>query len=296
MPSILVRFCGLIWLVIPQLGLAGDSNFDIKRVDASTISYTGGIVSGKSFVALEDALTDATTTLIVRSHGGDLHEGLRMGALIAARKLNVEVDAYCLSSCANNIFLAGYSKRLRAGAVLGFHGAMNTNQGQIDALEVLSEADLRSSLEKKNLYFNDLAVREWQFLRELKLAPNIHVALVNKLEAALPPNKVDWIVTLGGKRYTVSDGADSRDRILKLIRRKLMRQPKLLKSGLEITRQNPYGDALFFPRQSTLEKFGVREIVEYPYPNDASELGALTKGLMEKYDFAAIRVAGEFDN
>lgn len=286
-------FFAAVLLMVPQFGLAEDTSFDIKRVDSTTIFYSGKIVAGQSFLALRDALTDSTTTLIVRSQGGSLLEGVRIGSLIVDRKLNVEVDAYCLSSCANNVFLAGHTKRLRSGAVLGFHGSMNLSQKQIETFSAMSEAELQASLEKTEPSFDDLALHEWQLLHKLKLEPSIYVSLMDKLEAALPPNKVDWIVTIGRKKYAVRDGRDANDRIVKLLRRKLTSVSQL-KSSIHIARDNPYGDAMFFPTQSTLEKFGVAEILEYPYPKDERDLGRMVKVLMEEHKFQTIRFAGEF--
>lgn len=292
--SLYNAFFAVMLLMVPQLGLAENTNFDIKRVDSTTIFYTGKIVSGQSFLALKDALTDSTTTLIVRSQGGSLLEGVRIGSLIVDRKLSVEVDGYCLSSCANNLFLAGHTKRLRAGAVLGFHGSMNLSQKQIETFSAMSEAELQASLEKTEPNFDDLALHEWQLLRKLQLEPSIHVSLMEKLEAALPPNQVDWIVAIGRKKYAVRDGLDVEDRIVKLLRRKLTSLSQLRSMDINIKRDNPYGDAMFFPMQSTLERFGVKEILEYSYPSDELELKTRAKVLVEKYDFSPLRVAGEF--
>lgn len=294
MYSLLTRFFTVILLLAPQFSFAADSNFDIKRIDSKTIFYTGRIVADQSFSALNDALTDTTTSLIVRSPGGDLLEGVRIGSLIAERKLNVEVDAYCLSSCANNLFLAGYTKRLRSGALLGFHGSMSLTQKQIETFSALSEDELQSSLAKTELKLDDIALREWHLLRTLKLEPSILVSMMEKLEASLPPNKVEWIVTIGRKKYKVRDGSDAQDRIVKLLRRKLTSLSQVRSRSINIKRDNPHGDAMFFPRQSTLEKFGVSEILEYSYPRDEIELKTRAKALVEEYNFSPLRFAGEF--
>lgn len=58
----------------------------------------------------------------LRSPGGDIHAGMAIGREIHHRKLDVEVDLRCISSCANYLFTAGRNKYLQSPDQVLFHG------------------------------------------------------------------------------------------------------------------------------------------------------------------------------
>ena len=62
--------------------------------------------------------------IIVRSGGGSVVGALEIAKEMNKRKINMIVDKYCLSSCANYLFIAAYKKSLLSGSVLGFHGGV----------------------------------------------------------------------------------------------------------------------------------------------------------------------------
>ena len=83
--------------------VANAEDYEIKRLDAATVAYQGGIVKG-SFQALLAHLTPETTTLRVSSQGGDGEEAMLIGNQIIDQNLSLVVDGYCLSACANYVF------------------------------------------------------------------------------------------------------------------------------------------------------------------------------------------------
>lgn len=90
------------------------------RLDEKTLAFRGPILPG-SYEEMKDMLDAQVRTLVVTSVGGEVEPAIRMGKLIWERKLNVVVQHYCLSSCANYLFLAGYKKIIKEG-IVGFHG------------------------------------------------------------------------------------------------------------------------------------------------------------------------------
>ncbi len=60
--------------------------------------------------------------LLVRSPGGLALVGMEIGRMVHSLQMDVEVDAFCVSSCANYIFTAGRHKYLRHDSGLIFHG------------------------------------------------------------------------------------------------------------------------------------------------------------------------------
>ena len=61
--------------------------------------------------------------LVIFSGGGDVYLGMQLGEFIFDNKLDVEVNKFCFSSCANYIFTAARNKYLHKDSVLGWHGS-----------------------------------------------------------------------------------------------------------------------------------------------------------------------------
>ena len=60
--------------------------------------------------------------LSITSSGGEVDAAIALGEWVFARRLDIEVPDYCLSSCANYVFPAGRRKRIQTGAVVAWHG------------------------------------------------------------------------------------------------------------------------------------------------------------------------------
>jgi hypothetical protein len=63
--------------------------------------------------------------LIITSGGGDVEAGIALGLWVWDHKLDIEVPEYCLSSCANYVFPAGWHKSVGSGAIVAWHGNYN---------------------------------------------------------------------------------------------------------------------------------------------------------------------------
>lgn len=60
--------------------------------------------------------------LLISSSGGEVAAGIALGYWVHENKLDVVVETFCLSSCANYVFTAGVNKVIRPGAVVAWHG------------------------------------------------------------------------------------------------------------------------------------------------------------------------------
>lgn len=91
-----------------------------KRVNANTVRIDGNIGkdSDKAFARVFDT---GVRRVELNSGGGDVRAALRIAEQIRDAGLEVVVDGYCLSSCANYLFTSGSTRTLRGGLV-GFHG------------------------------------------------------------------------------------------------------------------------------------------------------------------------------
>lgn len=87
----------------------------------NTLHYSGYLSAEANAQAA--ALHDpAVKRLVIRSRGGDIDLGMELGRWVFDQGLDVEVDGYCLSSCANYVFPAGHNKILAPDSQLGWHG------------------------------------------------------------------------------------------------------------------------------------------------------------------------------
>ncbi|MBS3895314.1 hypothetical protein [Silanimonas sp.] len=90
--------------------------------NGSAILFSGHI-SHQAVDALDAAIAVAPTTeLHIRSAGGTVLAGHRMGRLVHQHRLAVVVDQYCNSGCANYVFTAGARRVIAEGAVVVWHG------------------------------------------------------------------------------------------------------------------------------------------------------------------------------
>jgi len=63
--------------------------------------------------------------LVITSDGGDVAAGIALGLWVHQFAVDVEIQGYCLSSCANYVFTAGRDKVITPGAVVAWHGNYN---------------------------------------------------------------------------------------------------------------------------------------------------------------------------
>ncbi|HEY7886244.1 MAG TPA: hypothetical protein VIC08_14965 [Cellvibrionaceae bacterium] len=104
--------------------------------------------------------------LRVKSPGGLTMVGMRIGVLVHKLQMDVEVDEFCVSSCANFIFTAARKKYVRHNSGLIFHGgSLQENMEEKRADKSLwGETRHEASVVP-------LSVADQQLLRELLPAP-----------------------------------------------------------------------------------------------------------------------------
>lgn len=75
--------------------------------------------------AIESIHQDQAIILQITSEGGDALAGIKMGEIINQRKIFVLVNEYCISACAQYVFLASPHKEVANHSLVLFHGSMN---------------------------------------------------------------------------------------------------------------------------------------------------------------------------
>lgn len=177
-----------------------DSLQSLPRTEVSIIGSTlvfNGIINQPSYdhfrrtVVARDA---DIKTIQVRSSGGETSLSIEMGEWIHARGLDVVVDDYCFSSCANYIFTAGRNKVIREDSIVAWHGSnltseyMANDQGitldeqlkqQFDAsmenapIKVESPAHYRALLNQRKRYSLKIMDEERRFLEKTGVNPEL---------------------------------------------------------------------------------------------------------------------------
>ena len=136
----------------------------VARVGDSGCFY-GDVTPGAALALLALKLGQ-NSTLVVNSKGGDVNAALDIADYLSSSGVSVVVDGFCLSSCANYIFVAGRRKIGLQGSFVGFHGgpAITTKPTYDGPPELRSVAlashdtYIRALLEKQDRLFAKLHV------------------------------------------------------------------------------------------------------------------------------------------
>lgn len=129
------------------------------------LTYIGEL-NAEGLAKLKAADDGAAHTLRIGSGGGEVGVGMDFGEWVHARKLDVIVVDYCLSSCANYVFPAGRRKSIPPGSVVAWHGSAHQRDlpQQIASLPVDRQAIYRENLArmraKEDAFFQRIGVSE----------------------------------------------------------------------------------------------------------------------------------------
>ena len=113
-----------LWLAMLGDASGSEAAGDGVYVDGEWLVYRGELSAELNQAASELLLASpGLRGLKVNSPGGPVDLGMDLGEWMLDAGLDVYIDGYCHSSCANYVFLAGANKILSADAVVGWHGS-----------------------------------------------------------------------------------------------------------------------------------------------------------------------------
>jgi hypothetical protein len=122
----------------------------VQLQDGVTVSLEGdrvryaGELTDAGFAALRSIVRGKPVhTLTITSAGGEVNAGMDFGEWTFERRLDLEVDDICLSSCANYVFPAARNKLIRPGALVAWHGSARQH-GLMENLEREIDGRVRS--------------------------------------------------------------------------------------------------------------------------------------------------------
>lgn len=179
------------------------------RLTDCCIEYQGLITSeaNEGVFALYQEASPKPTTLLIESHGGAAGAAMRLGMWMLDNELDVKVDTYCYSSCANYVFLAGRHKFLAPHASLMWHGGTTQpiDRAELEHLlddmlsvlepeardAILAERSRERLLELLEMSRRELIARETEFFDRIGVDQRITV-LGSLFERELLANDHDY--------------------------------------------------------------------------------------------------------
>ena len=93
------------------------------EVSEGVLFFEGGTNESSMKKLVETIESQPVEKLIISSIGGNSTYGVAIARMLREKNIEVVVDRYCYSSCANYILLGARKATVKSGAVVGFHGA-----------------------------------------------------------------------------------------------------------------------------------------------------------------------------
>lgn len=96
------------------------------RLTAERIEYSGLITheANAGVFELYQSADPKPQALLIESQGGSADAGMELGTWLFENALQVQIDTYCFSSCANYVFPSGRTRLLAPHASLMWHGGV----------------------------------------------------------------------------------------------------------------------------------------------------------------------------
>lgn len=112
--------------------------------------------------------------LSITSEGGEINHGMDLGDIVHDYDLKLEVNEYCLSSCANYVFSAANHHRISNHAVIGFHGGTTGMEKEIISfIDAMPEEERESTKQNLEKYMKSAVIRERKFFEKISVDQEI---------------------------------------------------------------------------------------------------------------------------
>jgi len=98
------------------------ASFATEIVSPNVAYYSGEISKASNDIFFARYRHPAPERLIITSDGGEVEAAIELASWVYNNKVDIAVEEYCLSSCANYVFPAGLNKMILPGAVVAWHG------------------------------------------------------------------------------------------------------------------------------------------------------------------------------
>lgn len=244
---------------------------DFSVVKMGHVLRFDGTVTLDAAKAINEMLDQDSVVLLVNSPGGDAGAGLSIAEELRKRDVMVVVDKYCMSACANYIFIGARRKSLNPGAILGFHGGLAGSPMPHFTSEdypLMSEPQLANVEERIKRIYDE----ETGFYARIGFDASL-LKTSGYLTAAAVPNK-SILIAADGKTVRYDFAYLDRARAWT---RQLEMEGKNYTFNISVNKQSD--GKFYFPSRGALERHGVTGIDRYAAPETADGLRRLAEHL-----------------
>lgn len=166
----------VVLAILLRLAIYGYSYYKYSHFRVSIshdkVTYDGkiSVENVKALIGEYERSNLKPNRLVINSTGGHAGAGMHLGKWLYNNKMDVEVDKFCFSSCANYIFTAGNQKFLNKRSVLGWHGGALSGYVQDEELfsplvkNAIAQQNI-SSEEQRQEYINKMDKIRKKFIR-----------------------------------------------------------------------------------------------------------------------------------
>lgn len=208
------RLVGYLSLLSLLFSINAAAEITLSGTNGEKLVYEGNITFESNQLAqdLYDKAKVKPTIVEITSLGGGINAGLALGEWIIANELDISIPQYCVSSCANYIFVAGKTKHLGKNAYLIWHGGakqpgltrMLKNNAQRRIEQTIVEEKRSQARAAKyaeiDAHIAFIQTRETNFYARIGVDPNIPV-----LGQLFPYRSTDANQSSSGWDYSMRD-------------------------------------------------------------------------------------------
>ncbi|MGY0310711.1 hypothetical protein ACV4QK_02310 [Alteromonas macleodii] len=163
----------LLWSFILIVSLSfvpaqgGETTVDLNE---NTVIYHGKLSpsANQKLLSILKSGKSKVEWLSITSEGGEINHGMDLGDIVHDYDLKLEVNEYCLSSCANYVFSAANHHRISNHAVIGFHGGTTGMEKEITSfIDALPEEERELTKQNLEKYMKSAVIRERNFFEKI---------------------------------------------------------------------------------------------------------------------------------
>jgi hypothetical protein len=194
--------CGIFFLLLISFNVSAR-----VFIESDSLVYQGEISEQNNrdaFTFFQEANVKPSV-LVITSGGGNIDLGMDLGEFVLKHKLDVRVDTFCFSSCANYVFTAGNNKWLGEKAILGWHGDAASaywRDSDIDAMVSHLEGEQKEAQwQLLRRYYDEVieasVLREKQFFERISTDQALLTIGLSKecVKAAVQQKARGWTLT-----------------------------------------------------------------------------------------------------
>jgi len=171
-----------------MLSVNSEVHAEWMRISDSTIRLSGDIQKG-DFERYLELAKEGYSKLELRSFGGVPLIALKIADDVVKRRVEVVIDGYCFSACANYLALSGKTLTVPCDSLVGWHGSPTNKSNDEVAKESFSEGHPKELTSILVNWISDFRERELRFYKVIGVNISLlhdSVVIPGKLKRSQP--------------------------------------------------------------------------------------------------------------